>query len=196
VASADADLVAQVRAGSDHACRELVRRYERPVFNLIVRMVRDPALAEELAQDTFVRMFRGLGTFDPSQKLSNWLFRIARNLTIDHLRLRRLDTVPWDSDTGARAPEERVVAGPDDDPGITLERADLGAALDRALARLRPEYRQLITLRYQEDLSYEDIVEVTGLPLGTVKSFLHRARAEMARWLRAEGWGPRAAPGA
>ncbi|MFB3854556.1 MAG: RNA polymerase sigma factor [Vicinamibacterales bacterium] len=187
----DSDLVALVLAGSEKASRELVRRYERPVYNLIARMVGNPALAEDLAQETFLRMFRGLKSYDPGQKFSNWLLRIAHNLTVDHLRIRRLDTVPLDEDPSGRPVEERVVAGPEDDPARALERSDIAAAIDRALARLRPEYRQLVVLRYLEDLGYEDLVEVTGLPLGTVKSFLHRARAAMAAILSAEGWGRR-----
>ncbi|RPJ83018.1 MAG: sigma-70 family RNA polymerase sigma factor [Acidobacteria bacterium] len=189
MATTDPDLVALALDGSEKASRELVRRYERPVYNLIARMVGNPALAEDLAQETFLRMFRGLKSYDPGQKFSNWLFRIAHNLTIDHLRLRRLDTVPLDEDPAGRSIEERVVAGPADDPVRALERADLAAAVERGLARLRPEYRQLVVLRYIEELSYEDIVEVTGLPLGTVKSFLHRARAAMVVILSAGGWG-------
>jgi len=189
LATTDPDLVALALDGSEKASRELVRRYERPVYNLIARMVGNPALAEDLAQETFLRMFRGLKSYDPGQKFSNWLFRIAHNLTIDHLRLRRLDTVPLDEDPAGRSIEERVVAGPADDPVRALERADLAAAVERGLARLRPEYRQLVVLRYIEELSYEDIVEVTGLPLGTVKSFLHRARAAMVVILSAGGWG-------
>lgn len=189
MAKTDPDLVALVLAGSEKASRDLVCRYERPVYNLIVRMVGNPALAEDLAQETFLRMFRGLKSYDPGQKFSNWLFRIAHNLTIDHLRIRRLDTVPLDEDPSGRPADERVVSGPEDDPVRALERADLASAIERALAGLRPEYRQLVVLRYMEDLSYEDIVDVTGLPLGTVKSFLHRARAAMAATLGAEGWG-------
>jgi RNA polymerase sigma-70 factor (ECF subfamily) len=193
----DADLIAKARSGSEHASRDLVLRYQRSVFNLIVRMVRDPAVAEELAQDTFVKAFRGLATYDPAQKFSNWLFRIAHNVTVDFLRLRRLDTVSLDQahedGDGAWA-----IADPRaENPGLAVERADLAEALERAIARLRPDYRRLVVLRYQEDLSYEEIAGITDLPLGTIKSFLHRARAEMAQYLTQQGWGREAAtPGA
>lgn len=189
MASTDAELVAEALAGSERAFRDLVRRHERPVYGLILRMVRDPALAEDLAQEVFLRVFRNLGSYDPRFKLSNWLLRIAQNLTIDYLRLRRLDTVPLDDDPLGRTPDERMAAGPADDPARGIETSDLRAALERALSALRPEYRQLVVLRYLEELSYEDIVEITGLPLGTVKSHLHRARAAMAEVLSRDGWG-------
>jgi RNA polymerase sigma-70 factor (ECF subfamily) len=186
----DADLIARACAGSQAACRELVLRYQRPVFNLIVRMIRDPAAAEELAQDAFLKALRSLATFDRAQKFSNWILRIAQNTTIDYLRVRRVETVSL-----AAGPDGEVVEWPLADPSAenpadAAERADLAGALERAIDRLRPDYRQLVVLRYQEDLSYEEIAGITGLPLGTIKSFLHRARAEMARDLADQGWGP------
>jgi RNA polymerase sigma-70 factor (ECF subfamily) len=186
----DRELVASALAGSQAASRELVRRFERPVYSLILRMVGNPSVAEELAQEAFLKMFRGLRSYDPAQKFSNWLFRIAHNLTIDHLRVGRLVTLSADEDPEGRSLDEIAVSDPSNEPLRILERGDLRRSLERAIARLRPEYRQLVVLRYLEDLSYEDIVDVTGLPLGTVKSFLHRARAAMASTLEAEGWRP------
>lgn len=98
--------------------------------------------------------------------------------------------MPIDGSDRERQPlVESIPAPPAEDGPARLEQSDLAAALSRAMDALRPEYRQLVVLRYQEELSYEEIVEVTGLPLGTVKSFLHRARAEMAAALRTAGWG-------
>jgi RNA polymerase sigma-70 factor (ECF subfamily) len=188
VTSSDTDLIARVREGSQAACRDLVLRYQRPVFNLVVRMVRDPAVAEELAQDAFVKAFRALDTFDSTLKFSNWLLRIAQNTAIDHLRLRRVETVPLDESADGNPGSLQLVDPTADSPADAAERADAARALERAIARLRPEYRRLVVLRYQEDLSYEEMVEITGLPLGTIKSFLHRARVEMARDLEEQGW--------
>ena len=184
----DAELTGQILAGSDTAARELVRRYERPVYNLIVRMVRDPALAEDLAQETFVKAFRHLASYDPGYKFANWILRIAHNTAIDYLRQPRPVLSSLDEQVeqgGVRAADSTSPT-----PFAEAERKELAGALDQAIDRLRPEYREVVVLRYQEDLSYEEIAEMTDLPVGTVKSHLHRARAELAEMMAAAGWAP------
>ena len=89
----DPAVVAQARGGSEAAYRELLTRYERPVFSLIFRMVRDRETAEDLAQETFIKVLNNLDRYSPEFKFSSWLFKIANNLTIDHLRRRRVDTI-------------------------------------------------------------------------------------------------------
>ncbi len=168
----------------------LVSRHQRAVYNLLARVLRDPGLAEDLAQETFVRAFRHLAQFDARFKFSNWILRIAHNAAIDVLRRREPALVPLDGDEEHRGAAELVAAPGGDDGLRRLERRDLTRILESALARLRPEYRQLVILRYHEELSYDEIVEITGMPLGTVKSCLHRARAEMAATLTAGGWRP------
>ncbi len=179
-------------SGSQSAYRELVHRFERPVFNLIARMVHDRALAEDLAQDAFVKAFSRLDTFRPEQgKLSNWLFKIAHNTAIDHLRRSALDTVPLDGADKEGSDYHGVLTDRDaPSPYDAALRSDLSVALDSAIGRLRPEYREVVVLRHQEGLAYEEISEITGLPLGTVKTYLHRARREMATHLTGAGWGP------
>ncbi len=186
----DAELARQARSGSERASRELVRRYERPVFNLIVRMVRDAALAEDLAQETFIKVFSRLDQYDPAFKLASWILKIAHNTTIDHLRRPNPATASLDDQEGAGAVELPDSGAPS--PLATLERRELAELLDEVIDRLRPEYRQVVVLRYQEDLDYGEIADVLGLPLGTVKSYLHRARLEMAEMVRAAGWAPAA----
>jgi RNA polymerase sigma-70 factor, ECF subfamily len=190
----DHQLVERARRGAEDASRELVERYERPVFNLVLRMVREPAVAEELAQDAFVKAFQRLDTFDPAYKFSNWVLKIAHNTTIDYLRRQRPTLVPLDDVDEEESQRLAGQAQTPPDPFESAQRADLAAALERALERLRPEYRQVIVLRYQEDLSYDDIAEVTGLPLGTIKSHLHRARQAMAELLSDSGWAPQSGP--
>ena len=183
--STDADLVAEALGGSQRACREIVSRYERPVFNLIARMVGERALAEDLTQDTFLKAFSRLRSYKPQYKFSNWLLKIAHNTAIDHLRVRRPTTVPLDgTDLQTAASVPATAEGTAADPLHRLEEADLARALERALADLRPVYRQVIVLRYHEDLGPEDISQVMNVPVGTVKSHLHRARAELAVLLR------------
>lgn len=182
-------------AGAEDGFRGLVARYQRPVYNLLAQMLRNPALAEELAQDTFLRAFSRLRTYDPSYRFINWILRIAHNLAVDVLRRRAVTEVSGD-DPGSPEVAARLAGAsdPDADAGREAERRQLARALDAALARLRPEYRRLVVLRYQQELGHEDISAITGLPIGTVKSYLHRARAEMAALLEEAGWGPR--PGA
>ena len=192
MSAADEQLAQEALAGSQRAYRELVHRFERPVFNLVARMVRDRTLAEDLTQDAFVKAFSRLDSYQPGQgKFSNWLFKIAHNTAIDHLRRSRLDTVPIDAGEKEGADFHSLLSDPD--APTPLDRAvttDLGAALAAAVERLRPEYREVIVLRHQEGMAYEEIADISGLPLGTVKTYIHRARKELAELLTGAGWGP------
>lgn len=194
----DAELVAGALKGSQDAYRELVKRFERPVYSLIVRMVQDSATAEDLAQEVFVKAFRRLNTYDPQWKFSSWLFKIAHNTTIDHLRRSVPETVPLeveeDDAGGHRGSLAAVLADETtEDPRAAAERRDLARSLERAISSLRPEYRQAVLMFYAHGASYQDICEVTGLPLGTVKTNLHRARKELAQAMTSLGWGPETA---
>lgn len=189
----DAELVASALKGSQDAYRELVTRFERPVYSLIVRMVQDPGTAEDLAQEAFVKAYRSLRSYDSSRKLSSWLFKIAHNTTIDHLRRNALETVPLeappDQEEGRGGLAAVLADGSVENPAAAAERRDMARSLERAIARLRPEYREAVVLFYIEGVSYQEICEATGLPLGTVKTNLHRARKELAEEMTAMGWG-------
>jgi RNA polymerase sigma-70 factor, ECF subfamily len=185
----DAELVERTLAGFEDGFGTLVARYQRSVYNLLVRMLRNPALAEDLAQETFLKAFSHLRTFDRSYKFSNWILRIAHNTAIDALRRRGPLEVSIDEPSGPdlKRLDERLVDPGSDEAVRRIERQDLSRMLDAALDCLRPDYRQAVVLRYQEGLSYEEIAGITGVPIGTVKSNLHRARAEMAAFLTRSG---------
>src|SRR3989441_7427897 len=104
--ASDQQVVAWAKQGYETAFRELVRRYERPLFSLLYRMVRDRALAEDLAQETFIKVLNGIGSTKPQIKFSSWIFKIANNAAIDHLRKRDLDTLSLDGSPHATTPEE------------------------------------------------------------------------------------------
>lgn len=194
----DRELVARALEGSTEAQHLLVRRFEKPVLSLIVRMVRDPALAEDLAQEAFIKAFRHLRKYDPKRKLASWLFKIAHNTTLDHLRRHAPDAIPLErpgEDEGGGGPAAVLADETLRSPEATAQRGDLAAALGAAVAALRPEYREIVLLRYQEELAYQEIAEVTALPLGTVKTHLHRARKELMAALETAGWGPEGIPG-
>lgn len=198
----DAELVAQASGGAQEAFREIVLRFERPVYGLIARMVQDPGTAEDLAQEVFIKAFRRLDTYDPVRKFSSWLFKIAHNTAIDHLRRHALETVPLeggkDQDEEHRGGLAAVLSDDStENPSAAAERKDMARSLERAIARLRPEYREVVVLFYVEGASYQEICEALDLPLGTVKTNLHRARKELAETMTALGWGreTRNAPG-
>ena len=186
--TSDAELARRALAGSQAAYSELVERYASPAVNVAVRLVNDRALAEELAQEAFVRAFARLGTFDQERRFSSWFFQILHNVSVDYLRRRRVETVSLDALLTAGH------AGPADDPGLSpeseAERRELAAALTKALGQLRHDFREAVVLKYQQGLSVDEIAAILGVPEGTVKTYLHRARKELATKLLAAGWGP------
>jgi RNA polymerase sigma-70 factor, ECF subfamily len=180
----DADLVSLAQEGRESAYRELVRRYERPVFSLIFRMVRDREISEDLAQDTFIKVLNHIDKYRPEFKLSSWLFKIANNVAIDHLRKRQLDTVSIDGSPHAMSAAEVEATSFDvvarqESALDEMEAKELGSAIERAIQKLRPEYRACIMLRHVEGRSYEEIAATLDLPLGTVKTYIHRARHQL-----------------
>lgn len=190
-AATDQVVVERALAGAEAAHRELLRRYERPVFALIYRMVRDRELAEDITQETFVKVLNALDRYRSDYKFSSWIFKIANNAAIDHLRHERrhgFDTLAIEG-----GPHETTPAGIEatslqlgddaESPLEELEARDLGAAIERAIGHLRPEYRACIILRHVEDRQYNEIAEILGLPVGTVKTYLHRARLELRELL-------------
>ena len=187
-AKSDQDIVALARAGEEPAYRELIRRYERPIFSLLYRMVRDRELAEDLAQETFVKALNAIESYRPEFKFSSWIFKIANNAAIDHLRRRELDTLSLEGSPHAETPDAieataLQIGARQESPLDAVEARELGGQIEVAIARLRPEYRSCILLRHVEGRAYEEIAEILGLPLGTVKTYIHRARNELRQAL-------------
>lgn len=188
IRSTDHELVAFARTGSEKAYRELLDRYQRPVFSVIYRMVRDRELAEDIAQETFVRVFNNIEKYNPKYKFSSWIFKIASNLAIDTMRKKKLDTVSLDGSRYARTDEEiassrLALASEEEDPEELLLAKELGSEIEKAIGSLRIEYRTAIVLRHVEGRPYEEIAEIMDIPLGTVKTYIHRARNELRKHL-------------
>lgn len=184
VQQTDQEIVALAKEGREAAYRELIRRYERPIFSLILRMVRDRQLAEDLSQETFIKALNAIGSYRPEFKFSSWIFKIANNAAIDQLRRREVGTLSIDGAPNATSAEDieataLQVGDKGETPLAELEARELGSHIERAIAQLRPEYRSCIMLRHVEGLAYEEIAQLLDLPLGTVKTYIHRARHEL-----------------
>jgi len=180
----DQEVVRHAVAGREAAYRELIRRYQRPVFSLVYRMVRDRELAEDLTQETFVKVLNAIDSYRPEYRFSSWIFKIANNASIDHLRRRGLDTLSLDGSPHAETAEaiEATTLQLGDTAESPLEEVanrELGDQIEAAINTLRPEYRSCIILRHIEGRPYEEIAEILELPLGTVKTYIHRARNEL-----------------
>ena len=175
-ASSEHELVVRCREGDEAAFRELVDRYKGLVFALVARSIRDPSRAEEVAQDVFVRVYRGLPSFRGEARVSTWIYRITVNLIA--AERRTLPTEPLEG-TG-EVPREfgRVDRAFDE---LTLR-----DRLERALQRLPTNYQVLINGHYLKGMRYEDLAEALGLPIGTVKTHLHRAKRQLRHLLETE----------
>jgi RNA polymerase sigma-70 factor (ECF subfamily) len=184
--SSDEQIVARVLAGEEHLFETLVRRYQTRILSHVARMVGSREDSLDLTQEIFLKVFQALDRFNPDFRFSTWLFRIAGNAAIDHLRKRRPRTIPLemtDSEGRLSSPEYK---SSDLDPFGELRNTQRGDAIARAIAELPPEFRELIVLRHFTGLSYEEIAEVKNMPLGTVKNKLFRARAVLKDRLAGE----------
>ena len=172
------DLIARARRGDEEAFRLIFERYTRPTISFIYLMVNCRDLAEELAQETFVRAFRTLGALRDDARLSTWIFGIARNVARESLRRRRQyerRSVELDS------PSVREVRDEAPTPDGQLFDKELSGAMGRAVMALDEDKRLVFTLKIYQQRSYEEIAEITGFSVGKLKTDLHRARAEMRR---------------
>ncbi len=183
---ADSDLVLSALDGREDGFEELVRRYQRPIVGYVYRMLGDYDSALDVAQETFVKVYSSLDKFCSDYKFSTWLYRIAHNAAIDHIRrnsanLQSLETeadgVPYQLQIESSAPS------PEDD----RERSEWRTEIESVVKCLPLAYKELILLRHTWDLSYDEMVVITGLPLGTVKNRLFRAREMMRSMLLERG---------
>jgi RNA polymerase sigma-70 factor (ECF subfamily) len=176
-----ADWIGRAKQGDDEAFAKLVEAYQIPVFNLCLRMLGEPGEAEDAAQESFLRAYRGLGRYDAERPFGTWLLSIASHYCIDQLRKRRLEFVSVEEELPAL-----VEADPHPGPEEALSLAQRQEALNLLLTSLQPQDRAAIVLRYWYDLSYEEIAAALSLSVSAAKSRLHRARR-----LLAERWGER-----
>jgi RNA polymerase sigma-70 factor (ECF subfamily) len=174
----DEQLVAWALKGERGAFEKLVRRHQRPLVNHLYRQIGNQEIARDLAQEVFLKVYQSLARFDPSYRFKTWLYRIASNSAIDHLRKKRPTTCSIHGDDR----EERgggldsTLAGNEPTPDDVLRVRELQDRLETAVSHLPPEFRQLILLRHRQFCRYDEIARITELPLGTVKNRIFRAR--------------------
>jgi len=188
LAAADAELVVRALSGREDGFEELVRRYQRPIVAYVYRMVGDYDAALDLTQEVFIRVYNSLGRYRAEFKFSTWIYRIAHNAAIDHLRrvgASRTEEMTVEGEGGDSF--EKPLASKAPSPEQETERGERRAEIEEVVGQLPHAYRELIVLRHSHDLSYDEIAEVTGLPLGTVKNRIFRAREAMRELLVARG---------
>jgi len=186
----DLPLIQSILRGDERAFEELAGRYEAALFRLAWRMLGNEEEARDIVQETLLRVYRALNTFDQSRRFSTWILRIATNLCIDRYRRRKFRTISIDvdEDEDGRAPVVLVDHGPPPDAGHGAH--SLAETVGRLTDRLPAIYRAILELRYKQGLAYEEIAEVLEVPLGTVKARLHRAHHQLKELLEEEGIGP------
>ncbi len=187
-AIADVDLVSRSLAGREESFEELVRRYQRPIVAYAYRLVGDYESALDLAQEVFIKVYSSLERYRPEYKFSTWIYKIAHNAAIDHLRrnsgARGLEPLTLEAD-GANF--ERPLATGVLTPEQLSERSEWRAEIETVVQLLPAAYRELIVLRHAHDLNYDEIAEITNLPLGTVKNRIFRAREMMREQFERRG---------
>ena len=170
-AAAEADLIARCQQGDERAFRELVDRYKDLVFGVIARSSFDRSHVEDLAQEVFLKIYRGLPYFRGEAKLTTWIFRIVLNLLSQESQKRRTKReVALDSDVPSHEPRSH---------DRSMSDLELRDRLEKAMARLPANYRLLIAGHYLNDVKYEDLAEALDIPIGTVKTHLYRAKKQL-----------------
>ena len=180
----DVDLVASAIDGREESFEELVRRYQRPIISYVFRIVGEYDASLDVTQEVFIKVYNSLNRYSRDYKFSTWLYRIAHNAAIDHLRRNPANQQSIETENSDGTSQIQIESSRPT-PEQDQERSECRTEIEAVVRCLPPAYRDLIVLRHSKDLSYEEIAAVTGLPLGTVKNRLFRAR-EMMRGLLVE----------
>lgn len=172
----EVQLINQAQTGDRNALAELVKNYEKTVYNFSFKICRDPEKAENTMQETFMSMVKSLKQFDGKSKLSTWLYRVVVNHCLMDLRKKKHNFVSIDDDEG-EVPEGHLIPDWKNVPADVVENNELKNILDEAINKLQPDYRVVFVLRDVNGLSTEETAKITDLSVPAVKSRLHRARS-------------------
>lgn len=174
----DVELITDALAGQSDGFEELVKRYQRPITSYVYRMLGDYEASLDVTQEVFIKVYNSLSRYSVEYKFSTWIYRIAHNAAVDHLRRNSVtpQSLEAENEDGSfQVQLESRGSSPEQD----RERSEWRSEIEAVVRRLPAAYRDLILLRHSRDLSYDEIAEVTSLPLGTVKNRLFRAREMM-----------------
>ncbi len=174
----DAELIGIAIKGREDSFEELVKRYQRPIAGYVYRMLGDYDSSLDVTQEVFIKVYNSLHRYSSEYKFSTWLYRIAHNAAIDHIRRNSANTLSIETESKDGAYQLQIESR-DLSPEQQRERKEWRAEIQAVVKRLPPAYRELIVLRHSQELSYDEIAQVTNLPLGTVKNRLFRAREMM-----------------
>lgn len=178
MAKPDHELIADCLSGQTHAFGELVLRYQNRLYNGLLHTTGSPEDARDVAQEAFVNAFQKLHTFGGRSAFYSWLFRIALNSAVSRKRKERRVPISIDS-VREQSGREPIDQRPETQPGFSLEAAERQAAVRKALGELPEEFRTVLVLKEMDGLKYDEIAEIVGCPIGTVRSRIHRARLEL-----------------
>jgi RNA polymerase sigma-70 factor (ECF subfamily) len=174
----DVELIAKAISGREDGFEELVRRYQRPITNYVFRMLNDYDASLDVTQEVFIKVYNSLSRYSSEYKFSTWLYRIAHNAAIDYIRRRSPNEQSIETENKDGAYQLQIEC-PNPTPEQDRERSEWRTEIEAVVKCLPAVYRELILLRHSQDLSYDEIAVITGLPLGTVKNRLFRAREMM-----------------
>ena len=174
----DVELIAKAISGREDEFEELVRRYQRPIIGYVYRMLNNYDASLDVTQEVFIKVYNSLARYSSEYKFSTWLYRIAHNAAIDYMRRNSVNQQSIEAEN-ADGTFQLQIESPHPTPEQEHEQGEWRAEIEAVIKCLPTIYRELIFLRHTQDLSYDEIAEVTGLPLGTVKNRLFRAREMM-----------------
>ena len=180
------ELIAQALGGSQRAYTDLTERHRGPVFQIILKIVRNQETAKDLVQETFMKAFGSLASYRSEYRFSTWLYKIAANASIDFLRKKRIHALSLDRPLQtADGTIEIEVPDNSNNPEQDLVRKEQRVGIEQAIESLPPKYREVIVYRHKDDKSYEEIADLLDVPVGTVKARIFRARVLLKKKLKA-----------
>jgi RNA polymerase sigma-W factor len=179
------DFIERALKGDQSACRDLVKRYERGIYNMIYQMVKNREEAEDLVQETFIKAFNALDSYNNQFAFSTWLYKIAFNNCIDSIRKHKLKTYPLDRPIETREGSvQQEIRDDSTSPEKEMLFLEKRKQINQAIRCLPEKYKRVILLRHQEEKTYEEIAEIMNIPLGTVKARIFRAREMLKRCIQ------------